>query len=253
MSTIGGCGVRRRRPARPHRPPGHLPLQPARPGYPRPLRHPGLGARRPAPLLQGRGHGSGPDAARRRRAGAPPPRRPAGRRGPSAQPGPARCIAAGRGEPADLTTVAPLPRERPTVESGRGVQDGDLGAEDLAATVAGRAHPVDLLLHRRNDLVVACQREEPVVGREQQRNAVVREQRSGVALGPAAGREGVEVLTKPLAHVVVVHDDGSYRCPAIAASVCAGPSPGPLAAPSGNVAVYGGSIKPCRERGLGDA
>jgi hypothetical protein len=41
------------------------------------------------------------------------------------------------------------------------VQDGDLGVEDLAAVVVGRAHPVDLLLRRRNDLVIAQQRENP--------------------------------------------------------------------------------------------
>jgi hypothetical protein len=51
-----------------------------------------------------------------------------------------------------------------------------------------------LLPHHRDDLGVARQREEPLVGRDQQRNAVEREQRSGVALATAAGREGVEVL-----------------------------------------------------------
>jgi hypothetical protein len=70
----------------------------------------------------------------------------------------------GRGESADLTTVAPPARERPTVERGGGVEGGDLGVQDLAVVVAGRAHPLDLLLGRRNDLVVAGQREAPVVG-----------------------------------------------------------------------------------------
>ena len=113
--------------------------------------------------------------------------------------------------PADLSAVALLPRVCPAVESGRGVHDGDLGTEGLASAVTGRPHPVDLLLHHRDDLGVARQREEPLVGRDQQRNAVVREQRSGVALAPAAGREGVEVLAEPLAHVVAVHDHGPYR------------------------------------------
>src|SRR6266487_5565846 len=111
----------------------------------------------------------------------------------------------GRGEPADLAAVAPLARERPPVQSGRGVQDGDLESEDLAAAVSGRAHPINLLLHRRNYLIVARQREEPVVGAEQQRNAVVPEQRTDVDLASPTRRERVKVLTKPPAHVTAVH------------------------------------------------
>jgi ketosteroid isomerase-like protein len=61
----------------------------------------------------------------------------------------------GRGEPADLAAVAPAARERPAVQGGHGVQDGDLGVEDLAAAIGSRAHPVNLLPHRgeqyRND------------------------------------------------------------------------------------------------------
>jgi len=44
--------------------------------------------------------------------------------------------------------------------------------ENLAAAVGGRAHPINLLLDCRNNLVVARQREEPVASGEQQRNAV---------------------------------------------------------------------------------
>jgi hypothetical protein len=40
---------------------------------------------------------------------------------------------------------------------------------------AGRAHPGGLLLRRHAGLVAGCQREESAAGREQQRNAVVRE------------------------------------------------------------------------------
>jgi hypothetical protein len=36
-----------------------------------------------------------------------------------------------------------------------------LGGEKLAAGIAGRAHPVDLLLHRADDLLLARQREAP--------------------------------------------------------------------------------------------
>lgn len=41
----------------------------------------------------------------------------------------------------------------PRYKSGRGVQDGDVKAEDLAAGVAHRAHPVDLRLQHRGDLL----------------------------------------------------------------------------------------------------
>jgi len=109
----------------------------------------------------------------------------------------------GRGEAADLTAVAPLAREGPPIEGGRGVQDGDLGVDDLAAVVGGRAHPVDLLLYRRNDLIVARQREESPVGRQQERNTVVRKQRSGVALASATSTEDAEILSEP---------PGSRRC-----------------------------------------
>jgi hypothetical protein len=117
----------------------------------------------------------------------------------------------GRGEAADLTAVAPLAREGPPIEGGRGVQDGDLGVDDLAAVVGGRAHPVDLLLHRRNDLIVARQREEFPVSRQQERNTVVRKQRSGVALASATSRKDIEILSEPPAHVAAVHDHGPYR------------------------------------------
>lgn len=85
--------------------------------------------------------------------------------------------------------------------------------------VVGRAHPIDLLLHRRNDLVIACQREEPVVCREQQRDTVVSEQRSGIALASPARRKGVEVLAKPPTYVAVVHNHEPYRRRAIAARI----------------------------------
>jgi hypothetical protein len=121
-----------------------------------------------------------------------------------------------------------MAREGATVKSGRGVQDGDLAVEDLAAVVAGRAHPLDLLLHRRDNLVVARQREEPAVGGEQQRDAVVGQQRGGVSLASAAGRKRVEVLTKPPAHVAAVHGHGPYYRRAATASarrVVARPNP----------------------------
>ena len=89
--------------------------------------------------------------------------------------------------------------------------------EDLGAVVGGRPHPVDLLLCHRNDLVIARQGDEPIVRREQQRDAVVGEQRRGVALASPARRKGVEVLTKPPAHVAAVHGHGPYRRRAVAA------------------------------------
>src|SRR6267154_3934961 len=132
-----------------------------------------------------------------------------------------------RGEPADLAAVAPLPRERPPVKSRRGVQDGHLGVEDLAAAIGSRVHPINLLLHRRNDLVVAGQREESATGSEQQRNAVIPEQRTSVTLASPARRERVKVLTKPPAHACAVHGHGPYRCCTTTASVHCPPRPTP--------------------------
>jgi hypothetical protein len=116
----------------------------------------------------------------------------------------------GRGEPADLAAVASLTRERPRVQSGRGVQDGDLGSEGLAAAVRSRAHPINLLLHRPHHLIVAREREEPVVGGDQQRHTVVPEQRTWLDLASSTRRERVKVLAKPPAHVTAVHAHGPY-------------------------------------------
>src|SRR5262245_34891550 len=103
------------------------------------------------------------------------------------------------------STAAALAGDLPLVQGAGGVQHGDLGAEDLAACVPGRAHLGDLGPQTRHDLLLAGQRDVPAVGGEQQRNTEVTQQRTGVPLAPAARREHVEVLTEPPAHVAAVH------------------------------------------------
>jgi len=109
-------------------------------------------------------------------------------------------------EPADLNAVAPHAGELPAVDSGRSVENGDVGVEDVTVVVIGRSHPVDLLLCGRNDLIVARQSDEAIVSREQERDAVLGKQGGGVVLPSSAGGERVEVLAEPPTHIVAIHD-----------------------------------------------
>jgi hypothetical protein len=67
-------------------------------------------------------------------------------------------------------------------------------------------HSVELWRHGRNDLVVTRQSDEAIVGREQERDAVIAKQGAGVAFPSAAGSERAEVLAEPPTHVVLIHD-----------------------------------------------
>jgi hypothetical protein len=69
-----------------------------------------------------------------------------------------------------------------------------------------RSHPVELRLYGRHDLILARKSDEPIVGSEQQRNAVVGKQGRYVALPPPARGKRGKVLAEPPVHVVLTHN-----------------------------------------------
>src|SRR5262249_3631712 len=112
-----------------------------------------------------------------------------------------------------------------------GGRAGNSGGEDRRARIPGRTHAVDLLLQHGNDLALTSQRKEPVVGRKQQRNTVVREQRLGLALAPPACRKGIEIFTEPPADIAVVHGRTPSRCSGPQGTMQRVPSAVPVSSP----------------------
>lgn len=74
--------------------------------------------------------------------------------------------------------------------------------------LGGCPHPINLLLRGPNHLILGRQGDEAVIGRYQQRDAVVGKKRASVALAPAARHEHLDPLTEPSTDVVLLHACG---------------------------------------------
>jgi hypothetical protein len=81
-----------------------------------------------------------------------------------------------------------------------------VGFEHLAAVVASRTQPVDLLLQSTPDLRLGAEGEHTVVAAKEERYVVVIQQPAEAVLGPSAARlEDLEVRAEPTPQVVALH------------------------------------------------